>query len=82
MTYSIILPSTIKVFLMVPVLWSRNENEIKIWIRGHTKKRKISRVVILISILRTDLFYDPTKYHLIFQTVVELCSRNENDVKY
>ena len=47
---------------MVPELWSRNENEVQIWISGH-EKRKISRVVMFISTLRTDLFYDPTKYH-------------------
>ena len=35
LTCSIILPSIIKIFLMVTELYSRNENEVKNWIRGH-----------------------------------------------
>ena len=48
LTCSIILPSIIKIFLIVMELYSRNENEVKIWIRGHNKKTKICRVVILV----------------------------------
>ena len=48
LTLSIILPSIIKIFLMVTELYSRNKNEVKNWIRGHNKKMKISRVVILV----------------------------------
>ena len=35
LTCSIILPSIIKIFLMVTELYSRNKNEVKNWIRGH-----------------------------------------------
>ena len=35
LTCSIILPSIIKIFPMVQELYSRNENEVKNWIRGH-----------------------------------------------
>ena len=31
--------------------------------QGYNSKTKISKVVILVSTLRTDLFYNPTKYH-------------------
>ena len=42
LTCSIILPSISK------KLCSRDENEVKIWIRGHNMKINISRVVILL----------------------------------
>ena len=48
LTCSINLPSIIKIFLMVMELCSGNENELKIWIRGHNQKTKICRVVILV----------------------------------
>ena len=35
LTCSIILTSIIKIFLIVTELYSRNKNEVKIWIRGH-----------------------------------------------
>ena len=38
LTCSIILPSTIRIFLMVAELQSEHENEVKIWIRGHNQK--------------------------------------------
>ena len=44
---SIILPSISKRFQTVAMLCYGNENEVKIWIRGHNSKMKISRVVIL-----------------------------------
>ena len=57
LTCSIILPS------IIIELCSRNENEVKIWIRGHNKKINISRVAILVPTICVDLFYSPTKYH-------------------
>ena len=42
LTRSIILPR------IIIELCSRNENEVKIWIRGHNLKINISRVVILV----------------------------------
>ena len=39
-------PSIIKNFQTVAKLCA--ENEVKIWIRGHNLKKKISRVVILV----------------------------------
>ena len=61
LTCSIILPNIIEIFLMVTELCSGNENEERIWIRGHNYlKKKISRVV---CDTRVDLFYNPTKYH-------------------
>ena len=51
LTYSIILLSIIKIFQMVAELCSGNENDLKLWIRGHNWKTNtiiISRVVILV----------------------------------
>ena len=73
-----ILPSIMKVFQTVAELCSGNENEIKIWIRGHNWKRKISRIVILVcdTPALTSSIILPSIIK-IYLTVAELCSGNE-----
>ena len=53
----------IKIYLMVAELHSRNENEVKIWIRGHNLKMEKTELSFLHAILNIDLFYNPAKYN-------------------
>ena len=79
LTCSIILPIIIKIFLMVMNLCSGNENEERIWIRGHNYYRKISRVVILVR--NTPCSIIQSSIVKIFLMVTELYARNKNEVK-
>ena len=74
---------------MVAQLRSRNENEVKIWNRGHNlktkkkkkKKKEKTELLFLHATLKIDLFFNLTKYHKIFIVVVDLCSRNKDEEK-
>ena len=63
LTYSINLPSIIKIFLMVTELCSGNENEVKYGSGDIIRKRKHAELSFLYATLRVDLFYKSTKYH-------------------
>ena len=45
------------------------------------RKRILAELSFLKETLRIDLFYNPTKYIIIFLIVVELCSGNQNEEK-
>ena len=57
LTCSVILPCIIKIFLTVAELCSRNENEVKIWIRGHNYK-KDKQSCMRHSVLTWGLFHE------------------------
>ena len=76
LTCSIILPCIIKIFLTVAELCSLNENEIKIWIRGHNYK-KVGQSCMLHSVLTCSIILP--SIIKTFLMVTELCSGNENE---
>ena len=62
LTSSTLLPSIIKIFLMVMELYSRNENEVKIGSGDIIRKQRLAKLSFLYAALRVDLFYNFTKY--------------------
>ena len=61
LTCSIILPSMIKIFLMVTELCSGNDNEVKYGSGDIIRKRRYAELSFLYATLSVDLFYNPTK---------------------
>ena len=75
-TWSIILPSTIKIFLSVVKLCFGNQNEENYGSGAISREQGHAELSFLYGSLYIDLFYNPTKYHSNISMVGELCSEN------